>query len=69
MKVKDIIDILNNCNPEDEAFIYGYDRGNTAEIEDVRVVTEDTSPYDRNGFVNKYIEKHGHAVLICDYKW
>lgn len=69
MTAQDIMDKLKNCDPESEVFIYEYDRGNPMHIEDVRTVNENDRPYDRNGFMYRYIEKHGSAVLISDWKW
>lgn len=69
MKVKEIMDILKNCDPESEVFIYEYDRGNPMYIEDVRTVNRNDSPYDRNGFLDDYVDRNGSTVLISDYKW
>ena len=69
MKVREIMDKLVNCNPEDEVFLYGYDRGANCKVKDVRTVNEDNVPYDRNGWLWDTVEKNGRAVLICDYKW
>ena len=67
MKVKEILTLLQKCDPEDEVFMIHYDNGDTMDIATIRTVTEETKPYDRNGFVNSYISQYKKAVMISDY--
>ena len=67
MKVKEVLALLQKCDPEDEVFMIQYDNGDTMDIADIRTVTKETMPYDRNGFVESYVSQHGKAVMISDY--
>ena len=67
MKVKDILSLLADCNPEAEVFMYEYDKGNTIEIAAVKPVDRKHIVYDRNCIIEPYIRQHGQVVLISDY--
>lgn len=67
MKVKDILNLLANCDPEAEVFMYEYDRGNTIEIAAVKPIDRKHRVYDRNCIIEPYIRRHGQVVLISDY--
>lgn len=67
MKVKDILNLLVDCDSEAEVFMYEYDRGNTIEIAAVKSVDRKHKVYDRNCIIEPYIRQHGQVVLISDY--
>lgn len=67
MKVKDILNLLADCDPEAEVFMYEYDRGNTIEIAAVKPIDRKHRVYDRNCIIEPYIKRHGQVVLISDY--